>query len=113
MEKKNLDWEHIGFSYHQTDYRYVAEYKDGAWGKGGLTRKADIVLNECANILQYSQQVFEGLKAYTTADGHIVTFRPDQNAKRMADSARYMEMPAPPEEMFLEAVDRVVRANAA
>ena len=52
MEKKNLDWEHIGFSYHQTDYRYVAEYKDGAWGKGRLTREADIVLNECANILQ-------------------------------------------------------------
>lgn len=113
MEKKNLDWEHIGFNYHKTDYRYVAEYKDGAWGEGRLTEEADIVLNECANILQYSQQVFEGLKAYTTADGHIVTFRPDQNAKRMAGSARFMEMPAPSEEMFLEAVDQVVRANAA
>lgn len=113
MEKKNLDWENIGFNYHKTDYRYVANYKDGAWSKGELTQEADIVLNECSSILQYSQQVFEGLKAYTTADGHIVTFRPDQNAKRMADSARYMKMPALPEEMFLEAVDEVVRANAA
>ncbi len=113
MEKKNLDWENIGFNYHVTDYRYVANYKDGAWGKGALIGEADILLNESACILQYSQQVFEGLKAYTTADGHIVTFRPDQNARRMADSARYMEMPAVPEEMFLEAVDQVVRANAA
>lgn len=112
MEKRNLDWENIGFAYHKTNQRYVANYRNGAWEKGGLTEDADVVLSECASILQYSQQVFEGLKAYTTADGHIVTFRPDQNAKRMADSARFMMMPAVPEEMFLEAVDEVVRANA-
>ena len=75
MEKKNLDWKHIGFAYHTTDYRYVADYKDGKWQEGYLSDSPTVVLNECAGILQYCQEVFEGLKAYETADGRIVTFR--------------------------------------
>ena len=61
MEKKNLDWENMGFSYMQTDKRYVANYKDGKWDEGGLIDDANIVMNECAGVLQYSQSVFEGL----------------------------------------------------
>ena len=83
MEKRDLDWSNIGFSYRVTDKRYVANYKDGEWGEGELTSDSDIVLNECAGILQYCQECFEGLKAYTTADGSVVTFRPDLNAERM------------------------------
>ena len=70
-------------------------------------------MNECAGVLQYAQTVFEGMKAYTTVNGQIVTFRPDLNAKRMVDSAKRLEMPAFPEERFLEAVTETVRANAA
>lgn len=79
--------------------------------KAGLTDDPNVVLNECAGILQYCQEVFEGLKAYKTKDGRTVTFRPDQNAKRMIDSAKRLEMPPVSEEMFMEAVDEVVRAN--
>ena len=71
-----------------------------------------MVLNECAGVLQYAQTVFEGLKAYRTEDGHIVTFRPDLNASRMADSARRLEMPVFPEDRFIRAVEQVVAANA-
>lgn len=113
MEKKNLDWSNIGFTYRTTDKRYVADYKNGKWGEGKLTSDATVVLNECAGILQYCQECFEGLKAYTTADGSIVTFRPDMNAERMMSSAAWLEMPAFPKERFLEAVDQVVAANAA
>ena len=88
MEKKNIDWENIGFGYIPTDKRFVANYKDGAWDEGSLTEDPNIVMNECAGVLQYAQTVFEGMKAYTTEDGHIVTFRPDLNAKRMVDSAK-------------------------
>ena len=112
MEKKNIDWENIGFGYIPTDKRFVANYKDGAWDEGGLTEDPNIVMNECAGVLQYAQTVFEGLKAYTTEDGHIVTFRPDLNAKRMVDSAKRLEMPPFPEEQFIEAIEKVVAANA-
>ena len=113
MEKKQIDWENLGFGYVQTEQRYVSNYKDGKWDEGGLTEDAGVVLNECAGVLQYAQTVFEGMKAYTTEDGKIVVFRPDLNAARMADSARRLEMPVFPEERFLEAVKEVVKANAA
>ncbi len=113
MEKKNLDWANLGFGYLPTDYRYVSNYKNGAWDEGGLTADSFVSISECAGILHYCQEVFEGLKAYTTEDGHIVTFRPDLNAQRMMDSAKRLEMPPFPAKRFLEAVDEVVRANAA
>ena len=53
------------------------------------------------------------MKAYTTEDGRIVIFRPDLNAKRMADSAKRLEMPVFPEDKFVEAVAQVVKANSA
>ncbi len=111
MSNKQIDWANLGFGYIQTDKRYVANYKDGAWEEGGLTEDANIVLNECAGVLQYAQTVFEGLKAYRTEDGRIVTFRPDLNAARMADSAKRLQMPVFPEEKFIEAVEQVVAAN--
>ena len=112
MSNKNLDWANLGFGYVQTDKRYVANFKNGAWEEGFLTEDATVTLNECAGVFQYAQTVFEGLKAYRTADGRIVTFRPDLNAQRMADSARRLEMPAYPEEDFIKAVEEVVSANA-
>lgn len=111
MTKKNLDWENIGFQYHETDKRYIANYEDGSWSEGQLISDPNIVINESAGIMQYCQQVFEGLKAYTAKDGSIVTFRPDLNAERMVQSARGLKIPAFPEERFLEAVDQVVEAN--
>lgn len=113
MEKKNIDWSNLGFGYVQTDQRYVSNYRDGAWDEGVLTEDANIVLNECAGVLQYAQTIFEGLKAYTTEDGHIVAFRPDLNAERMESSAKRLEMPVFPRERFVDAVTKVVAANAA
>lgn len=112
MAKKDIDWANIGFSYIQTEKRYVTNFKNGAWDEGGLTDDANIVLSECAGVLQYAQTIFEGLKAYTTADGKIVTFRPDLNAERMIDSAKRLEMPVLPKERFLEAIDEVIAANS-
>ena len=113
MEKKQIDWSSIGFGYIPTEKRYVSNYKDGKWDDGCLTEDANIVLNECAGVLQYSQSVFEGMKAYTTEDGRIVVFRPDMNAKRFADSARRLEMPVFPEDRFVDAIVQVVKDNEA
>lgn len=113
MEKKNIDWANLDFSYKVTDYRFVANYKDGAWDEGELTTDSMIVMSECAGVLQYAQTVFEGLKAYTTEDGKIVIFRPDLNAKRMAESAERLRIPVYPEEKFIEAIEKTVKANAA
>ena len=111
MDKKNIDWANLGFGYVQTDNRFVANYKNGAWDEGTLTEDPNVVLNECAGVLQYAQTVFEGMKAYRTEDGRVVCFRPDLNASRMADSARRLEMPPFPEDRFVQAIVDTVKAN--
>ena len=111
MEKKDIKWGELRFGYMPTDYRYYAEWKNGAWEEGKLTKDNTITMSECAGVLQYAQTVFEGLKAYTTEDGKVVCFRPDLNAARLADSARRLKMPVFPEDRFVEAVVKTVEAN--
>ena len=113
MEKKNIDWGNLGFGYVKTDYRYVSNFKNGAWDEGGLITDDTVTISECAGVLQYAQTVFEGMKAYTTEDGHIVTFRPDLNGERMENSARRLEMPVFPKDRFVKAVVETIKANAA
>lgn len=113
MEKKNIDWSNLGFTYQETAARFITNYKDGAWDEGVLSDNPTVTINECAGVLQYAQTCFEGLKAYTTEDGKVVCFRPDLNASRMADSCRRLEMPVYPEDKFVEAVVKTVEANLA
>lgn len=112
MERRDIDWSNLGFAYQPTNFSYVCDWEDGAWGEGRLTSEHTITISECAGILHYCQEVFEGLKAYTTQDGRIVCFRPDLNAQRMADSAQRLVMPEFPQDRFIEAVREVVAANA-
>ena len=96
-----------------TDKRYVSNYKDGKWDDGALIDDPVVHINESAGVLQYAQTVFEGLKAYTTEDGHIVAFRPDMNAERLEASALRLQIPPFPKDRFMEAVKEVVAANEA
>lgn len=109
--EKNIEWGSLGFGYMKTDYRYVANYKDGKWSSGQITTDDKVVISECACVLQYAQTCFEGMKAYRTKDNKVVCFRPDLNARRMVDSAKRLEMPPFPEDRFLDAVKQVVKAN--
>lgn len=113
MEKKDINWGELGFGYMPTDYRFVSNWKNGAWDDGALITDPNIVISECAGVLQYAQTVFEGLKAYTTEDGRIVCFRPDLNADRLEASCKRLQMPVFPKDRFIEAVREVVKANAA
>ncbi len=109
---KNIDWSNLGFGYVKTDYRYVSNFKNGAWDEGALSTDDMVTISECACVLQYAQTVFEGMKAYTTEDGHIVVFRPDLNAERMENSAKRLEMPVFPKDRFVDAIVKLVEANA-
>jgi len=100
---KNIDWSNLGFGYVKTDYRYVSNFKNGAWDEGTLSTDDMVTISECACVLQYAQTVFEGMKAYTTEDGRIVVFRPDLNAERMENSAKRLEMPVFPKDRFVNA----------
>lgn len=111
QDVKDLDWSNLGFTYRDLPYSYNEEFKDGKWQNGGLTTDSTLTFSEAAEDLHYGQEVFEGLKAYRTKDGGINLFRPDQNAQRMANSAKRLVMEQYPKDKFIEAVKAVVKAN--
>ena len=113
MEKKQIDWGSLEFKYIKTDSRYVSYYKDNQWDSGALVEDAMVSISESAGVLQYAQTCFEGLKAYTTVDNKVVTFRPDLNAMRMFETAERLLMPSFPIDRFLDALDQLVKANLA
>ena len=83
-----------------------------AWDEGTLSTDDMVTISECACVLQYAQTVFEGMKAYTTEDGRIVVFRPDLNAERMEEFRKRLEMPVFPKDRFVDAIVKLVEANA-
>ena len=108
---KPIDYNSLGFKYHPTDYYYISTFKDGQWGKGKLTKDRFITISMFSQVLHYSQEAFEGLKAYEAKDGSINLFRPDMNAKRLQKSCRRLLMPEIPEKEFIDSVIEVVKAN--
>ncbi|NOY45118.1 MAG: branched-chain amino acid aminotransferase [Deltaproteobacteria bacterium] len=111
MERADLDFAHLPFAYRKTDANIRYWFRDGAWTEGELTSDETITLHMASTCLHYGQEIFEGLKVFERPDGRIQTFRLDENAKRLQRSARKLLMEPVPEDLFREAVHRVVRAN--
>lgn len=109
--KRDIDWKNLIFEYYPVDYRFVADYKDGKWNDGELTKDSTVHINECAGVLQYAQAVFEGMKVFRNEDGKVVAFRPKENGKRLIMSARRLAIPEVPLELFLKAMNEAVKAN--
>jgi len=110
-EKVDLDWGKLGFSYIKTDKRYFSRWKNGEWTEKGLVEDNTFTIHEGSTVLHYAQTSFEGLKAQTAKDGRIIIFRPDENAKRLQNSADHILMPRVPIDMFVDACRNVVEAN--
>lgn len=111
MSKAALDWSNLPFGYTKTDYNIRFIWKKGSWSEGRLTADESISMHMAATCLHYGQECFEGLKAFQTKGGDVVVFRIEENARRMVRSCRKIHMQPVPEEMFIDAVMRVVNAN--
>lgn len=107
----SIKWDQLGFGYMKTNCTYICNYKDGKWDEGKLIPEDTITIAQSAAALHYGQQCFEGMKAYRTKNNEIQLFRPDQNAKRMAESCARILMPEFPEDKYIDAVKQIVRAN--
>ena len=111
-KKADLDWGNLAFAYTKTNYNIRFENKNGSWSKGYLTEDESIPMHMAAPCLHYGQEAFEGLKAFETKDGRIVVFRPDANAKRLIKSCERISIPLISEQLFIEGVQEVVKANS-
>lgn len=106
-----MDWSNLAFGYHPTNGNVRSHFKDGKWSSPVMNLSSEITLHMAATCLHYGQEVFEGLKAYRGKDGKIRLFRVEENARRMINSANYLKMEAPSEQLFIEAVKMAVNAN--
>jgi branched-chain amino acid aminotransferase len=111
MNRASTDWKNLDFGYHKTDQNIRYTWKDGSWDGGVLTGDETLPLHIAATCLHYGQQCFEGLKVFQQQNGDVVVFRIDENARRMIRSCEKIYMQPPTEEMFIEAVEKVVNAN--
>jgi branched-chain amino acid aminotransferase len=103
-----------GFGRVFTDHMAVATWTRGrGWHSAALGARKPFTLDPAAGVLHYAQEIFEGLKAYRAQHGAINLFRPEQNARRFNASAERMAMPEIPEELFLAAVEELVRIDQA
>lgn len=111
IAKADLDWANLTFSYMTTDYNVRSVWRDGKWSEPVLSDDFNINLSIAATCLHYGQEAFEGLKVFENRQGRPQVFRIDENAKRMVRSAEKILMAPPPEELFIECIERCVRAN--
>ena len=103
-----------GFGRVFTDHMVTATWTEGrGWHSATLGARKPFMLDPACAVLHYAQEIFEGLKAYRADDDSITLFRPEQNARRMNESARRMAMPEIPEDLFLGAIDALVKADEA
>ncbi len=109
---ENIDWKNLPFGYYPTDFNARTTWKDGSWGPVEVTSSEYISIHMAATGLHYGQEAFEGLKAYRGVDGKVRLFRWQDNAKRMRNSAEGIMMAEVPDNLFIELVEKMVRANA-
>jgi branched-chain amino acid aminotransferase len=101
-----------GFGKVFTDHMAIAQYDEGiGWHDAKITARRPIDMSPASSVLHYAQEIFEGLKAYARPGGGAALFRPDANARRFNASARRLAMPDLPEEMFLDSIRALVRAD--
>lgn len=112
--RDGIPWETFGFSLTTRETKMVvATTKTGQrWESCNVVPYGKLSMEPAATVLNYGQSIFEGLKAFRTEKGRIVTFRPHKNAQRFADGARRMMMPPIPSQMFLEACGLAIKENA-
>ncbi|GBH31934.1 branched-chain amino acid aminotransferase [Sphingobium xenophagum] len=102
-----------GFGRIFTDHMVTIRYTEGqGWHSHAVGPREPFQIDPACAVLHYAQEIFEGMKAYRLADGSIAMFRPEENARRFAESADRMAMPALPQEVFLEAVEALVKIDA-
>ena len=106
-----IDYSKRSFNYYPTNAIVFAKCIDGRWTKPEVTGDFNFSLHCFAGIFHYAPSCFEGMKAYRGADGRVRLFRPDENAKRMASSANYLDMPSPTMEMFIDMCVMCVQEN--
>ena len=110
--KQKPDWSNLGFGNYYTDHMFLMNYDEGeGWHDPRIVPYGPIALDPAAMVLHYGQEVFEGLKAYRTAEGKVQLFRPEKNMARLNVSCDRLCIPKIDEEFAIEAIEALVKID--
>ena len=107
----DLNFEHLPFGKYFTDHMLEADYENGEWKNVEIKPYQPLVLDPSVAALHYGQAIFEGIKAYKDEEGNAYIFRPFDNYARFNISADRMQMPAVPEEIFIEGMKQLIELD--
>lgn len=108
---KDMDFANLEFGKTFSDHMFVMDYKDGKWQQARILPYQNLSMSPSASVIHYGQSVFEGMKAFKNKEGRFGLFRPDKNIARMNKSAVRLCMPEVPEDIFMEALTRMVQMD--
>lgn len=105
---QDLTLENIPFGKFFTDHMLEADYENGEWKNVEIKPYQPVLLDPSVAALHYGQAIFEGIKAFSDTEGNPYIFRPQDNFHRFNISAERMQMPAVPEDIFMEGMRQLV-----
>ena len=106
-----VDFKNLDFGRVFSDHMFVMDYEDGKWQRGKIEPYGPFTMSPATMVFHYGQAIFEGMKAYHSEAGHVTLFRPGKNIARFNKSATRMCMPTVPEDIFMEAVAKLVEMD--
>lgn len=104
----DVDFANLPFGKVYSDHMFMADFRDGEWKNFKIMPYGNIPMSPATPALHYGQSIFEGMKAYPSATGEALVFRPLDNQRRLNISAERMCMPAVPEELFMESLGMLI-----
>jgi len=107
----SVDWENLAFGKVFSDHMFEMDFENGSWKTGKIVPFGPISMHPAMSAIHYGQSIFEGLKAYRFVNDQVVIFRPEMNAARFVNSANRMCMPPVPEDIFVEAIRKLVELD--
>ena len=111
-KQKPADQSALGFGHYYTDHMFIMNYDKGqGWHDARIVPYGPFEIDPASMVLHYAQEVFEGLKAYRTADGSIQLFRPEKNMERMNVSCDRLCIPKIDEEFAIKAIKTLVKID--
>jgi branched-chain amino acid aminotransferase len=106
-----VNFDNLPFGRVFTDHMFVMDYADGKWQTPEILPFENLSLHPATSAIHYGQSIFEGMKAYKSGEGDIMFFRPELNVKRMNASCERMCMPEVPEDIFMDALETLVKLD--
>lgn len=105
---KNMNFNNLKFGNFYSDHMFYSEFKNGKWKNSIIKPFGNIEISPISLVFHYGQAVFEGMKAYKDKNKEVFLFRPEENFKRINRSAKRLEMPNIPKDIFIDGIKKLI-----